>query len=372
MELRWQETNEETKLGCDTPEDIKKKKEELYLEDAEKDATYLWHEHLNPLEYQMDSQKRMMEKTTKKLVEARAWYQAAREDKSIDEGKETPAERNRRLYTTFSDRVGTIIDDAVKEWELWINLDSAQSEAQRACRDFLLNMIKETENKSFSIPWPKMYSNTTVFMEVMIRLATEAEVIEGNFATHGQAVRTLLACFELWLPTMLHLHTLLMGDHSQGKSFIQKCLKLLLIENTYMEMANNTDKERYAVGAGNQKHKKIAFWDELTPSMLGMSSNGGSHAGKFGAANQATTDKAANIRASMTSPEVNGYARLEKDEKTGKYVRTVFKELIDELIIGAVNLHINELPANMRSRYNIEDFPQQVTTKKPPNMSLRC
>jgi hypothetical protein len=62
----------------------------------------------------------------------------------------------------------------------------------------------------------------------------------------------------------------------------------------------------------------------------------------------------------MTAPDVNGYSRLEKDEKTGKYVRTVFKEVIDELIIGNVNLRVNQLPANMKSRYNIEDFPAQV------------
>ena len=350
MARRWAETPAMAKIG--------QNKEDMFMAAAIRDATYQWHATLNPLEYQMDSQKRMLEKMTKKLTEARVAYRAAREQAKT-EGKDGDAKHNRAIYTAFSERVDSIINEGCKEWDLWVNLDYVQSESQRACRDFLLKMIKETEKGTFSVPWPKMYANTSTFAEIMIRLAAEAEVVERNFATHGQAVRTLVACFELWLPTMLHLHTLLMGNHSQGKSFVQKCLKLLLIELTYMEMAGNTDKERYAIGAGNQKHKKINLWDELTPSMLGMSESG-NHAGKYGAAEQATTDKAANIRASMTAPDVNGYSRLEKDEKTGKYVRTVFKEVIDELIIGNVNLRVNQLPANMKSRYNIEDFPAQV------------
>jgi hypothetical protein len=323
-------------------------------EAAERDATYQWHATLNPLQYQMDSQKRMAEKTAKKLAEAKARYDKARE--SNPDKKD--AKRNLEMFTAFSDEVEQVVTTAAKDWELWISTDSSQSKAQRACRDFLLKMINEIGN--ISIPTPKAHSNLSWFAEIMVRLAIATDALERNFSTHGQALRSLFACFELWLPSLLHIHTVFLGPHSQGKSFVLVWLFKVLIEGTCSKQFSGSALERYAQGAAAQMHKQVKIFEELPNTAMGIA-DGASNANKHGAASQATTDKAAGIRASMTASDANGYSRLEKDEKTGKYVRTVFNEIIDELTIGAMNLRKNELPANMGSRYNVEEFGEQVS-----------
>jgi hypothetical protein len=323
-------------------------------EAAEQDATYQWHATLNPLQYQMDSQKRMAEKTAKKLAEAKARYDKARE--SNPDKKD--AKRNLEMFTAFSDEVEQVVTAAAKDWQLWINTNSSQSEAQRACRDFLDKMINEIGN--ISIPTPKAHSNLSWFAEVMVRLAIGTDALERNFSTHGQALRSLFACFELWLPSALRIHTLFLGPHSQGKSFVLVWLFKVLIEGTCFKQFSGSALERYAQGAAAQKHKKVNISEELPNTTVGIA-DGSSHANKHGAASQATTDKAAGIRASMTAADANGYSRLEKDEKTGKYVRTVFNEIIEELTVGAMNLRKNELPANMGSRFNVEEFGEQVS-----------
>ncbi len=199
------------------------------------------------------------------------------------------------------------------------------------------------------MPRTRTTSNASHLAEMLAGMAIQLERTFAVNTAHTDILSAWLACMHVYSKKEFHAHTILVGEHSTGKSNVLKTVNKMCIPGTTKQPSCVT--ARAHMVNGNSQDLSIQIHEEILPSTIGVvptGTNGGKQA------SSGTSDAEALLKQRLTTGK-SEYSRLMKDED-GKWVADEGVSECNIVLLAATNIARLDIPDATSSRFNLVDF----------------
>lgn len=189
---------------------------------------------------------------------------------------------------------------------LW-SVSTDLPEALKAIVRWSANYLQSSPSKNFYKPFPSPYANLGPLGWLVVSIFNDLEKYWKCDYLHSRVVSVLFRCLQVYSFTPDHVHSLLFGAPSTGKSWILLFLSAVLVPGSFEKMAAQTAKADTG-GATDENETNfmhsfmIFLMEELQPSMYGSDQNKGGSAASAQASS--TSDQAALYKNRLTALEM--------------------------------------------------------------------
>src|ERR1019366_1068987 len=173
------------------------------------------------------------------------------------------------------------------------------------------------------------------FADPMVSRMDQLDTIEETFTTHSNILLCILAGFQVYFPTLFHVHVMLAGPPMGGKSRTEHKAAENLIHGTFEFITYESAKAK--TGAGSLSHNQlITFFEEIMPSAIGIGSK------------DESSDNVAILKNLMTNGELTYSVCTIVDGKRINEKQTV---KVNSVMIVATNAYFSQMPGGIISRF---------------------
>lgn len=226
--------------------------------------------------------------------------------------------------------------------------------AARALAAFRDSWLEENDN-TLCMERAQNVSGLTRFQDQMAELIALFETVATVKESHKHCVRALFSALSVWRRRDDNPHGLELGFSGAGKSFMMKLITLLLLEGTWLNLLDLTN--RSITYSKNQFDCLVLIIEDAQASLLGVQSANKTKSG-------VSTDKENMIKQFLTQIQMS----LLTVETEPKLHSTMVKADCCCVCIFAMNEPTSVFSDAMLNRFNVTVWPEQREREGPSNI----